>query len=816
MARNKSVYEIMGNVSDIVKEGDYEVHAERNPSGNFVQAKSASAYLAESSDYRKAKVMEALAKTSIGAMQTIGQMKAFEERKEAKAQAEEDRRTRKQKALDAERERQEIDMQTLNIETLAGKAQNEWTAFQTNGTIQRTAEDGSVTDVLYKDMTVAERDAERLRVYSPVHAYSETANTKVRNTWGKLFNRLEVTERDKNIPKDFQRFLTTKTDGIFEVLDQRQLTEEYTQENWNNTANSLILSVARNTGVEVKELNTWATNSAINGLNNMDPRWYEYAKSQKLFNTADFKNSNQFSSLQNALKGYEKNVKAMLSEQKIQTVVNLNNTATTANRTDQNLVAPVLTKEEQTKARAATLKGWLEESQQLLGGAVALNATNEDVTAYVDNIYDTIQKSIVTGIDIPQHKQAIQNTLASILKGEVNDKRTMLQGLTLYQQYNRATGGVTDIVTDKQLAIMGAFDEFQQVEGLEAAAARIAKNAANPIPLNARNRFEFGADFLIEGSDDFFLTRSYNAEAEKWAVRYGNDLVQFGGLTRDQARAKTTEAMNSRYAVIRSEGFFSDFTTRVNMKPISDALANPSILANNPHITDTQMYMGKLTGEYIPAMLDEFRSTLNEENMSELTLTTTTGDNNSPIYSVSDSTGAPMIFNRVQKDSEGNVVYTKNEFGNKVPAIAEYGVNITLTPQDLIDYGKKHEINKAEEAVNNEPINVELKQIENEFAAYKAGNRLLGRDGSYQKLDNPDDPIYVSHRQQLQIEKERLLGFKELGLSLAEGEELEDKQNTLNTFIEMVERQPQNPSNIHYNQMIQSLTEQINKIKGIK
>ena len=94
MAKNKSVYEVMGNVSDIMKEGQYEVHANANPRDNFVQGKSANTFLAESGDFRKAKVMEALAKTSISAMQSIGQIQANTERREAKQQAVIDKRTR--------------------------------------------------------------------------------------------------------------------------------------------------------------------------------------------------------------------------------------------------------------------------------------------------------------------------------------------------------------------------------------------------------------------------------------------------------------------------------------------------------------------------------------------------------------------------------------------------------------------------------------------------------------------------------------------------------------------------------------------------
>ena len=72
-------------------------------------------------------------------------------------------------------------------------------------------------------------------------------------------------------------------------MDTRPLTEEYTQDDWNTDLNNRLLNVARNTKVEMKKFNEWATNSAIQGLNNMDPRWDEYAESQQLYNTADFK-----------------------------------------------------------------------------------------------------------------------------------------------------------------------------------------------------------------------------------------------------------------------------------------------------------------------------------------------------------------------------------------------------------------------------------------------------------------------------------------------------------------------------------------------
>ena len=170
-------------------------YANANPRDNFVQAKSANTFLAESGDFRKAKVMEALANTSISAMQSIGQMQATAERREAKRQAAADKRTREQKAIDDERERQEIDMQTLNIENVIGKSQNEWSAFQLNGEITRTAEDGTATKVKYADMTVSERDGKRNEIYAPAHAYAETAHEKVRLTWGRQFNKLEVSEK---------------------------------------------------------------------------------------------------------------------------------------------------------------------------------------------------------------------------------------------------------------------------------------------------------------------------------------------------------------------------------------------------------------------------------------------------------------------------------------------------------------------------------------------------------------------------------------------------------------------------------------------
>ena len=806
MAKNKSVYEVMGNVSDIMKEGQYEVHASANPRDNFVQGKSANTFLAESGDFRKAKVMEALAKTSISAMQSIGQIQANTERREAKLQAAADKRTREQKAIDDERERQEIDMQTLNIENVIGKSQNEWSAFQLNGELTRTAEDGIATQVKYADMTVSERDGKRNEIYAPAHAYAETAHEKVKLTWGRQFNKLEVLERDRNLPKDLERFVTSKTDEVFTVMDTRPLTEEYTQDDWNTDLNNRLLNVARNTKVEMKKFNEWATNSAIQGLNNMDPRWDEYAESQQLYNTADFKNSTQFASLQNARQGYEKNVAKMLSDAQVNAAVGQATTASYSTATSVALLSENLTPTQLAAVKQKTVKSWNEKELQ--------SFQTGDYEAYEEIVYANIESSKASGIDIPSHKRAVENTFNSIMRGNVNDKATMQQGLSIFRMHKRQSGGHVDgLLTGKNLAIMDAFDTFAQVEGIEAAALRISINAANPVSLNSKNRVTTDA-IDPKGSDDLFFTNFQNKEASSWAARYANDLIQYGGMSKSEAAAMASQEMDKRYLVVRSEGFFKDFTTRVNSKPFVDALADPTFRANHPHITDSAMYMAKLTGEYIPDFLAKLKDSMPE--YEDLTLMTGNGDDNSPLYAVTDSTGQPIPFDIPLRNDEGEIVYKKNEWGNPVPVIAEYGKSILMSPDQFVEYGKTYEINKAAQAVINQPINVELQHIEDEFSAYKAGNRLLGNKGSYQKLDNPDDPIYVEHRQQLEIEKQRLLGFKQLGLSLEEGESVERKQQTMAELTRVVKDQPNSPLTLHYRKMMSRLSSEVDDIVGVK
>ena len=288
MAKNKSIYDIMGNLDNIQSVDEYEIHARANPSDHYVTPKPTSVHLAESKRFKDAQLLDTAIKTVIGVTKDIGSINKsleIQKRKEDKEQA----------AVDAV-----IQKQAFNVD------RNSWTDFKVNGLYSRPLEDGTFEEVRYENMTVQERDLKRDEIFSNSIELSKTLSPVVGRNFSISYSDFIRAEKDKNIPLDTKRYHNLKLDGQFNEYNGREVfpedvkdeygfvkVEAYTQDDWNLDLNTDLLDMSKTYTIPMKTINNWVRETAVTGLNNLDTRWYNYAQKYNLFNTADFLNDRQ-------------------------------------------------------------------------------------------------------------------------------------------------------------------------------------------------------------------------------------------------------------------------------------------------------------------------------------------------------------------------------------------------------------------------------------------------------------------------------------------------------------------------------------------
>ncbi len=271
MAKNKSVYEIMGDPSDIAKPDEYEVRASATPSDHFVNPKSAQTLLAESKDFKKAATMSALAKTFTSGLQTAAKIKTQQDAYDIKS-----------------------DLHSVN--TLALKDQ-----YKYDNWVQNNQAD-------YKSMTIPERDDKRLEFFEETFTFLKNTHEDVQFRFNTRFDNLVYAENKSMYDDDFEKYVNTKIDPEFNALDfypkniskasllnhdtdyTKHLDSEKLIDNVQNRYNySVDLSIERlkeSTGLDYTELNNRFAKKAIANLVNDDPRLYNWAKNKKIYSTA--------------------------------------------------------------------------------------------------------------------------------------------------------------------------------------------------------------------------------------------------------------------------------------------------------------------------------------------------------------------------------------------------------------------------------------------------------------------------------------------------------------------------------------------------
>ena len=276
MAKNKSVYEIMGDVNELIKPDDYQVHASANPQDHYVAPKDVNVRLAESKDLKKAKTMGALAQTVGKGFQQVAQIKDV---------------------IDKDR----IEMESYDMNVLGLKNEREYTSWMINNQSE------------YEAMDVAARAAKKQEFFEESFGKLEGTHEKVQIKFNDWFLRGSQKERLDNISSDFDRYVAIKAEEAVNGLTA--LDTNTSIEVFNKAANTALLNLAGITKLPVKELNTYFAKLGVANLANDDARLYNFANSQKLYGTAEAIDSGLSGKATKAFYNYEqRTIKENLKE----------------------------------------------------------------------------------------------------------------------------------------------------------------------------------------------------------------------------------------------------------------------------------------------------------------------------------------------------------------------------------------------------------------------------------------------------------------------------------------------------------------------
>jgi len=710
MAKNKSVYEIMGSADDIIRSDDYQVHARANPQDHYVTPKSASTRLAEDKGYKQRQLNAAILGSVGQLMQQAGQLKD---------------------AID----KPQIEMDTYNLDQQASKDTNAWETWKVQN--QST----------YEAMSPDERNARRSQAYAGSNELAATMHKDVQLKWGSVFSKMSEKETLGNIPKDFQRLITLKTNNIFEEFAALTVGDDgnpITQEDWNNKLNARLLNFQANHKIPMKDINKWIGESAINSLNSDDERWFNYAESRQMFNTAEFINDGVTARKQTALDAYRKRLIERGEEAQITAIGNAmangDQDAVNAITQLQGFNNSEITK----KAEELAVQQMAEKETELLQ-VMLTDPSPENIQEYQEVVHQHIINATKNKLTVDTHKRSIDVAHTYIGTGRGGDETTFKTGLATWRAYYQVSPAKAKEIAGDAHKDYLAFDILDRTFGT---------SEAHQILLNGKRSIgeknKFGQDdFNTE--DDWFFSKEWNGDADYFAADLGN-LLQSYGMLPVNAKAKAMEARNERFPIIRadkytSDGFWTDYTFRIDADSIDFALSDPDFLARHQINDNGAIFKTKLLQDTIPRFLSDTKQTLTGEFEGEnLTLKAhpTMGDG---FYYVADSTGYTRPFMRT--DPDGNVT------------TGELVVSVDDLAYKQFEYA-------AQYRHDSQPINQRLKELNQILDRYETNNQqpTAGVGFGFVKAINKFNMKAIN---QAYAEREKLLGYKAEGLTLEEG-----------------------------------------------
>ena len=703
MAKNKSVYEIMGSADDIIRPDAYQVHARANPQDHYVTPKSASTRLAEDKGYKQRQLNAAILGSVGQLMQQAGQLKD---------------------AID----KPQIEMDTYNLDQQASKDTNAWETWKVQN--QST----------YEAMSPDERNARRSQAYAGSNELAATMHKDVQLKWGSVFSKMAEKETLGNIPKDFQRLITLKTNNIFEEFAALTVGDDgnpITQEDWNNKLNARLLNFQANHKLPMKDINKWIGESAINSLNSDDERWFNYAESRQMFNTAEFINDGVTARKQTALDAYRKR----LIERGKQFQITALGTAM-ANG-DQDKVSQITqvqgfnNSEIVNAAEELAVQQMAARENDFLTEVIT-DPSPENLQEYQEAVHQNIKNATRNGLTIDTHKRSIDVAHKYIGTGQGGDETTFKTGLATWRAYYQVSPAKAEEIAGAAHEDYLIFDILDRVMGTSEA-HQILMNEKRSI--GEKNKFT-QQDFFTD--DDTGFNSEWNGDADYFAMKLGNALQQYS-FTKESAFKQAVKARNERFAIVRadkytSDGFFTDYTFRIDTNNIDFALSDPDFLARHQINDNGAVFKSKMIQDTIPRFLSDVKETLTGEFDGEnLTLKAhpTMGDS---FYYVADSDGYPRDFLRT--DPDGNV--TKGQ--------------MVVSVDDLANKQFEYAGQNRQDAIDALPINQRLKELDRMIAFHENSTTAF----STGKIAVKE---YNRHIQ----ERNKLLGYKDDGLTLEEG-----------------------------------------------
>jgi hypothetical protein len=577
MAKNKSVYEIMGSADDIIRSDDYQVHARANPQDHYVTPKSAATRLAEDKGYKQRQLNAAILGSVGQLMQQAGQFK--------------------EEVID----KPQIEMDTYNLDQQASKDTNAWETWKVQN--QST----------YEAMSPDERNARRSQAYAGSNELAATMHKDVQLKWGSVFSRMAEKETLGNIPKDFQRLITLKTNNIFEEFAALTVGDDgnpITQEAWNNKLNARLLNFQANHKLPMKDINKWIGESAINSLNSDDERWFNYAESRQMFNTAEFINDGVTARKQTALDQFRKRVAVQQKEDRI------------------NVLAEVIASGDSTKIAAAQKYGSFNDSEErneaeTRATALLTQADNEALQEAIENpndtrawnnyqlqIQSTMRTASMTGLEINSHGMSIQNAARQIGSPD-SDPVIFKQGLATWRAYNQINPQMAEELAGASSNDMVAFDILSREFGDEKTHAILMRPE---IKISEKERIK-AVDF--QSDDDIGFTSSSNLAADQYAFGIATALHK-RGYTKEGAMAAAKKVRDSRFRVVReiSDNNSYDYTFRFDTHQLNNSLADFDFLTKHG-IDDPALFKEKLISDTIPRLVDQLKDTFSDSYMDE-------------------------------------------------------------------------------------------------------------------------------------------------------------------------------------------------------
>ena len=707
MAKNKSVYEIMGSTDNIIKEDEYEVHASSTPRDHYVTPKSATTLLAENRDYKKAKLLEAIVKTTGDAIKGYAQY---------------------QNVVD----KNEIEMQTFNVDLEARKAKNTFLNYKASNSAD------------YEAMTPDQRAVKQNEFYQPVHDLVAGYNPKIQQRWANTFSSLEFNERNNNIVPDYKRSLENKLVTLFDGSYNYTVKEDgtpVTQEEWNTNLNQQLNNVKNNMGVDFPVLNKWVMAKATQELGAGDRRLYDYVTAYNINNTRESRESGASNKLNDAYKKYVVEAEKIRQQQKNETASSLiaSNDVDSVNLVLQSGILDNAENKKDITKNVISLRNKAEMDAVTQFGAGSDEHTNA--------IFDTVKLAIDTNISFPSHEIALDN-LASILSGRLTNQsdEKIQEYLSIYQMYKQHNPAYARTLAGKNAELIEEYDVFASYyKPIEA----LGKMLREPVEVPSKQLFvatDFEAGFF-SFDDNFGFSSSENDYANYETQKFANRLLK-RGLSKKEAKEEALKYRDKMFPVVQSldnAGVFNiDFSFRIDAGILEDGIKNlPKDNEYGIDVTNSSAAIATLTTDTIPNFLKSFQNEMKSVDVDDPLLQSLVGTSAEGDPDALDGEQDTLIKSGMSDtlyyigDETGNLVYLKS--GGK-------DVVVEVQLEDILNYHNQKVESQYE---------FSLDSLENDKEAILAGYRRHDQKRRYYSQEARLEPELSDEDILLKVEQMR-------------------------------------------------------------